>query len=140
MKKRVYSGAPWEKEVAYCRAVRFGSIVVVSGTTAVNEAGEVVGDNLYTQTSFIFKKIKSALNELDVSMENVVRTRSFVTSIDQFDDFARAHREVFSGIDPAASCIQVSALVDPRLLIEIEVDAVIEEEKHVSGESNEDYS
>lgn len=108
----------------YCRAVRAGDQVAVAGTTAVDEQGNVVGEDLYGQAAYVFCKIEASLNELGLGLEDVIRTRSFVTDMDQFEGFAQAHREAFNGIDPPASCFGVSRLVDERLLIEVEVDAV----------------
>jgi enamine deaminase RidA (YjgF/YER057c/UK114 family) len=127
MRNRVYSGAPWEKQVAYCRAIRVGNIVTVSGTTAIDEHGNVVGVNdIYNQTLYIFKKIDRALNELGASISDVTRTRMFVTDIEMFSGVGKAHSEVFSGIDPAATCVEISRLVRDDLLIEIEVDGIVE--------------
>jgi len=126
MNQRVYSGTIWEKEVAYCRARRVGQLVFVAGTTAVNEAGEIVGgEDMGAQARFIFGKIEKALLECGAQLRDVVRTRMFVTDLSQFEGVGKAHRAAFSGIDPVATCVQITALVDPRLLIEIEVDAVI---------------
>ena len=97
----------------------------MSGTTAVDENGEVVGKSVYQQAVFVFAKIERALAELGARLDDVVRTRTFITDMDQFEGFARAHRETFQDIDPAATCLGVSALVDERLLIEIEVDALL---------------
>lgn len=123
---RSYSGAPWEKAVAYCRAVRVGDVVTVSGTTAVDANGNVIGkDDMYQQTVYIFNKVAKALEELGSSLPDVTRTRMFVTDISRFDEVARAHCEVFSGIDPAATCVEVSRLVQNDLLIEVEVDGIV---------------
>lgn len=124
---RVYSGAPWEKKVAYCRAIRRGNHVMVSGTTSVDESGDVIGEDVFNQSKFIFAKIGKALQELEADFSDVVRTRAFMTNIDQFDGFAQAHKQFFAGIDPAASCYEISSLVNKDLLIEIEVDAIVEE-------------
>ena len=124
--EKVYSGVPWEKRVAYSRATKVGGYIVVSGTTAVDAEGNVVGPgDVYTQCRFIFEKIGRALAELGGSFDNVVRTRTFITDIGRFDEFARAHAEVFAGIDPAATCVEVSRLVDADLMVEIEVDAMV---------------
>lgn len=126
MKQRTYSGSRWEEQAAYCRAVRAGRFIAVSGTTAVDGNGNVVGgDSVYAQASFVFAKVQGALEELGASMKDIVRTRTFLTDMARFEGFARAHRETFRGIDPAATCVEVSRLVDDRLLIEIEVDALL---------------
>lgn len=104
-----------------------GDFVFVSGTTAVDEQGSVVGrGDLYAQTRYALEKIERALVALGATLKDVVRTRSFVTDITRFDEFARAHREFFANIDPVATCIEVARLVDRELLVEIEVDALLE--------------
>lgn len=125
--KSVYTGTPWEKTVAYCRAKRIGALIWVSGTVAVDETGNVVSPgNLYEQTSYALEKIRRALDQLDASLRHVVRTRTYVTNIGRFDEFARAHREAFAGIDPVATCVEVKRLVAEGLVVEIEVDAFVE--------------
>ena len=127
MRKSVYSGTRWEPQAAYCRAKRVGNIIAVSGTVAVDERGEIVApDDVYGQTAFAFKKIEKALRGLEASLNDVIRTRTFLTDVSRFEEFARAHREAFQGIDPTATCVEVSRLVSPGLLVEIEVDAVID--------------
>jgi enamine deaminase RidA (YjgF/YER057c/UK114 family) len=122
----VYTGAPWEPKVAYCRAKRVGATIVVSGTAAVDEAGNTVGTgDMYRQTKYVLGKIERALGELGASLRDVIRTRTFVTDMSRFEEFARAHKEAFEGIDPAATLVQVSQLVTPDLLVEIEVDAIV---------------
>ena len=126
-RKNVYTGAPWEPRVAYCRAKRVGTTIVVSGTAAVDEAGKTVGPgDMYAQTKYVLGKIERALGELGAGLRDVIRTRTFVTDMSRFDEFARAHKESFEGIDPAATLVQVSQLVTPDLLVEIEVDAIVE--------------
>ncbi|MBK1646868.1 hypothetical protein CKO25_20005 [Thiocapsa imhoffii] len=125
--EKVYSSGSWEKAVAYSRATKVGGHVFVSGTTAVDSEGNIVGPgDVYAQCKFIFEKIGKALADLGGTFNNVVRTRTFITDIDRFEEFARAHAETFVGIDPAATCVGVSRLVDPSLMVEIEVDAIIE--------------
>jgi len=124
-RRNVYSGTPWEKSVAYCRAKRAGQIIAVSGTVAADERGAVVGaGSVYEQTRYALGKIRRALNALGADFQDVVRTRTFLTDISRFDEFARAHREAFEGIDPVATCVEVARLVSPEMLVEIEVDAV----------------
>lgn len=114
--------------VGYSRAVRVGPHVHIAGTTAVDASGTIVGrGDAYAQTAFILKKIEAALIEGGASMSNVVRTRMFVTDITKFDDVGRAHGEVFHAIRPATTMIEVRALVDPELIVEIEADAYVEE-------------
>ena len=104
--------------------MRSGPFIAVSGTTAVDESGTVVGgDSVYAQAAFVFAKIQRALHELGADLKHVVRTRTFLTDMSQLEGFMRAHRETFAGIDPAATCVEVSKLVDDRLLIEVEVEA-----------------
>jgi len=120
------SGAIWEDKAGYSRAVKVGTHIEVSGTVASDEAGNVVGENNpYEQTKFILKKIEKALVQAGASLNDVVRTRMFVTDISKFDEFARAHGEVFSSIKPCTSMIEVKGLVAPEYLIEIEATAII---------------
>lgn len=121
----ISSGTPWEAVVGYSRAVRVGNLVFVAGTTASNEGGEVMGEDVYSQTKYILEKIERALREAGASMSDVVRTRSFITDISQWEAFGKAHGEFFSDIRPASTLVEISKLVDERHLIEIEVDAVI---------------
>lgn len=124
--RRVYSGSPWEEQVAYCRARRVGDLVFVAGTTASGDDGAVVGPgDLFRQTEHALARIARALADCGASLQDVVRTRTFLTDIARFDEFARAHRAVFSGIDPVATCVEVRVLVAPGLLVEIEADAVV---------------
>ncbi len=123
---RVSSGAPWEPVVGYSRAVRAGSMVFVSGTTSVGPDGAVVGPgDPYHQTVEALSIIARALRDAGARLEDVVRTRMFVTDISRFDEYARAHGEIFGRIRPAATCVEVRALVRPEFLIEIEVDAIV---------------
>jgi len=125
-RQRISSGTTWEKTYGYSRAVRVGSAVYVAGTTAVDAEGQVIGENdPYRQAKFIYAKIEIALGEAGASLADVVRVRAFVTDIARWTEVARAQGEVFGSIRPAATLVQVSALVDPRLLVEIEADAVI---------------
>jgi len=125
--RQTYStGTPWERVVAYSRAVRVGSQVFVSGTTASNSDGTTVAvGNAYEQTVFILRKIEAALAEVGAKMSDVVRTRMFVTDISRWEEIGRAHGEFFTGINPAATMVEVSGLVNPDHLVEIEVDAVV---------------
>jgi enamine deaminase RidA (YjgF/YER057c/UK114 family) len=120
----ISSGTIWEKEYGYSRAVRVGDRIYVAGTTSVDEKGSIIGPgDPYEQATFIFGKIEKALREAGSSLRDVARVRTFVTDISWWEDVARAQGEVLSEIRPAATLVQVSALVHPDLLVEIEVDA-----------------
>lgn len=110
--------------MGYSRAVRVGNVVEVAGTTA-QDGDTVTGTDAYTQTKRVLEKIGAALNAAGASFEDVVRTRLFVTDISQWEEIGRAHGEVFAAIRPAASMLEVKALIDPRLLVEIEATAII---------------
>ena len=132
MNKRINisSGAKWEDIVGYSRAVKVGNMIEVAGTTAVDERGEIVGLNdPYEQTKYALAKIEKALIEAGASMQDVVRTRMFVTDISKWEEVGRAHGEFFRTVKPAASMIEVKGLIDPKLLVEIEVTAIIAEAK-----------
>ena len=121
----VSSGTVWERKFGYSRAVRVGSMVFVAGTTAVDESGVVVGPGSPAdQARYIYAKIGKALEQLECSLNDVVRVRTFVTDISRWEEVAKVQGEVFSAVRPAATLVQVEALVDPALLVEIEVDAV----------------
>jgi len=125
-RQNISSGAPWEEIVGYSRAVRVGNIVEVAGTTAVDEQGKVVGsDSLYEQTRFILSKIEVALQAAGASIQDVVRTRMYLTDISRWEEVAKAHGEVFASIKPAATAVEVKALIMPELLIEIEATAIL---------------
>ena len=126
MKQYARSGAVWEDLVGYSRAVRCGNIIEVSGTTSVRD-GEVVGEgDAAMQTRHILTIIKSALESLGSSLEDVVRTRIYVTDISQWEAIGRSHAEFFRNIKPAATMVEVKALIDPKLLVEIEATAMID--------------
>jgi enamine deaminase RidA (YjgF/YER057c/UK114 family) len=120
------SGAIWEDKVGYCRAVKVGNHIEVSGTVASDENGNVVGrDDAYRQTVFILQKIEKVLKEAGALLQNVVRTRMFVTDISRFNEYGKAHGEFFSSIKPCSSMIEVKGLVAPEYLIEIEATAIL---------------
>lgn len=124
--ERVFTGTKWEKQVGYCRALRAGDHVYVTGTAAVDESGDVhaPGDG-YAQARRCFEIIERALAELGASMADVVRTRMFVTDITRWEDYGRAHREFLGEHPPVTSMVEVQSLIDPEMLIEIEVDAAV---------------
>ncbi len=124
--QRSFSGAPWEEHVGYCRALRAGDRVFVTGTAAVAEEGGVhaPGDG-YAQTRRCLQIIEQALVEVGAGMEHVTRTRMFVTDIDRWEEFGRAHREAFGDHPPTTTMVEVRRLIHPDMLIEIEADAVV---------------
>ena len=125
----ISSGAKWEDIVGYSRAVRVGNVIEVAGTTAVDENGQVVGLNdPYEQTRFILSKIEKALIQAGATMKDVVRTRMFVTDISQWEEIGKAHGTYFKEVNPAATMVEVKALISPELLVEIEVTAILGEQ------------
>ena len=126
-RKNFSSGAPWESVVGYSRAVRIGNHIWVSGTTATDENGKVVGaGDAEAQTRYVLRKIERALHEAGASMANVVRTRMFVTDISLWEEIGRVHGEFFADVRPAATMVEVSKLIEPGHLVEIEVDAFLD--------------
>ena len=120
------SGAPWESIAGYSRAVRVGNIIEVAGTTAVDTEGQVVGaGDISKQTDYIFNKIRNALNDAGSKMSDVIRTRMYLTDINDWETVARMHGDIFSDIKPVSTLVEVSGLIDEELLIEIEVSAVV---------------
>ena len=129
MKRTNYaSGAKWEEIVGYSRAVRVGNQVEVTGTVAVDDNNELVGPgDAYVQTKFIIQKIEKVLQRAGTSLKDVVRTRMFVTDISRWEEYGRAHGEFFKEIRPCTTMVEVSALIAPEYLVEIEATAVVED-------------
>jgi isochorismate pyruvate lyase len=127
--QRIFSGAPWEETVGYCRVLRAGNLVFVTGTAPVDPDGDVYGSgDALAQARRCLEIIRESLEKLGVGMDSVVRTRMFTTDIDRWKDYGEAHREVFGGYPPTTTLVEVARLIHPDMLIEIEADAVIEEE------------
>lgn len=127
-RRTVSTGTKWEPVVGYSRAVRVGPFVFVSGTTATDPEGNVVGVNdPHAQTVQALRNVESALVRIGAGLRDVVRTRIYVTNIDDWEAIGRAHGEVLGAVRPATSMVQVARLVDPRMLVEIEADAVVHE-------------
>lgn len=125
--KRAFSNAPWESKVGYCRAVRVGDQVFVTGCAPVGPDGEVVGiGDAYTQARRCLQIIEQALLDVGASLKHVVRTRFFVTDITRWEEFGRAHREALGEFPPATTMVEVRRLIHPDMLVEIEADAVCE--------------
>ena len=123
---RTFSGTPWEDQVGYCRAIRTGNQIYVTGTAPVAADGSVFAPgDAYAQTQRCFEIVEQALQALESSLQDVVRVRMFVTDIDRWQEFGQAHREHFAEHPPATTMVEIQRLIEPEMLIEIEVDAVI---------------
>jgi len=123
--QRAFSGAPWESKVGYCRAIRAGDHIYVTGTAPVADDGSCYAPgDAYAQTKRCIEIIQRALIDLGVDLSSVVRTRMFVTDISRWGEYGRAHGEFFAGHPPATTMVEVKSLIDPEMLIEIEADAV----------------
>jgi enamine deaminase RidA (YjgF/YER057c/UK114 family) len=124
--QRTFSGAPWEKKVGYCRAIRMGNTIAVTDTTSLNENGEIhAHGDAYAQAKRCLEIIESAIKPLGVDRRNIICTRMFVTDIKRWEEFGRAHGEFFENCPPATTMVEVKALIDSQMLIEIEADAVL---------------
>ncbi|MDA1064807.1 MAG: RidA family protein [Proteobacteria bacterium] len=127
-RQKVSSGAPWESLVGYSRAVRSGNFIAVSGTTAVGADGKLLGaGDAYRQAERCIEIVRAALQQAGADLQHVVRTRMFVTDINRWQEIARAHQEAFGDSRPATSMIEVSRLIDPGMLVEIEADAIVDD-------------
>ncbi|MBP6424817.1 MAG: RidA family protein [Flavobacterium sp.] len=126
-RKNILTGSPWEDKMGYCRAVRIGNIVEVSGTVAIVDGEKVKADDAHAQTLNILERVEKVLEELNVSMKDVIRTRIFTTDINTFESVALAHSSYFKDIKPTTGFYEISKLVAPEYLVEIEFTAVVTE-------------
>lgn len=126
-RENILTGSPWEDKMGYCRAVRIGNIVEISGTVAIVDGEKVKADDAHAQTLNILERVEKVLEELNVSMKDVIRTRIFTTDINTFESVALAHSSYFKDIKPTTGFYEISKLVAPEYLVEIEFTAVVTE-------------
>jgi enamine deaminase RidA (YjgF/YER057c/UK114 family) len=126
-RENILTGSPWEDKMGYCRAVRIGNTIEVSGTVAIVDGEKVKADDAYAQTVNILERVQVVLEDLKVSMEDVIRTRIFTTDISTFEDVAKAHALFFKDIKPTTGFYEISKLVAPEYLVEIEITAIATE-------------
>lgn len=130
--QRTFSGAPWEKKVGYCRAIRMGNTIAVTGTTSVAADGNVFAvGKPYEQAKRCLEIIEKAIAPLGATLKDVIRTRIFVTDIKQWQEYGRAHGEFFANHPPATTMVEVKALIDPDMMVEIEADAILATTKEI---------
>jgi enamine deaminase RidA (YjgF/YER057c/UK114 family) len=125
-RQNILSGSPWEDKMGYCRAVRIGNIIEVAGTVAIVDGEKVKADDAYAQTNNIIERIEKVLQDAGASLSDVVRTRIFTTDISAFDEIARAHGAYFKDIKPTTGIYEISKLVSPDYLVEIEFTAIVQ--------------
>lgn len=125
-RQNILTGSPWEDKMGYCRAVRIGNTIEISGTVAIVDGEKVKADDAYAQTQNILERIEKILEQAGASMKDVVRTRIFTTDITQFDNIAKAHGTYFKDIKPTTSIYEISKLVAPEYMVEIEFTAIVE--------------
>ncbi len=125
-RNNILSDSPWESLIGYSRLVKYGQHIFISGTTSIDEKGNVVGaGDAYLQTKYIIQIIEKSMNKINANLTNVVRTRIFVINIEQWESIGKAHAESFKGIQPAFTMVEVKRLIRPELLVEIEADAIL---------------